>query len=87
MEGVGWIGAIILGGLAGWIAERVTKSDMGLLMNIILGIVGALVLNAILRLLNVIPPDGWLWQFIIAIIGAVLLIWVWRLIRGQRPMA
>jgi uncharacterized membrane protein YeaQ/YmgE (transglycosylase-associated protein family) len=87
MEGVGWIGAIILGGLAGWIAERVTKSDMGLLMNIILGIVGALVLNAILRLLNVIPPDGWLWQFIIAIIGAVLLIWVWRLIRGQRPIA
>ncbi len=87
MEGIGWIGAIILGGLAGWIAERVTKSDMGLLMNIILGIVGALVLNAILRVLNVIPPGGWIWQFIIAIIGAVLLIWVWRLIRGQRPMA
>jgi uncharacterized membrane protein YeaQ/YmgE (transglycosylase-associated protein family) len=86
MEGVGWIGAIILGGIAGWVAERVTKSDMGLLMNIILGIVGALVLNAILRLLNVIPPGGWLWQFIIAIIGAVLLIWVWRLIRGQRPV-
>jgi uncharacterized membrane protein YeaQ/YmgE (transglycosylase-associated protein family) len=86
MEGVGWIGAIILGGLAGWIAERITKSDMGLLMNIILGIVGALVLNAILRALNVIPPGGWLWQFIIAIIGAVLLIWVWRLIRGQRAI-
>jgi len=87
MEGVGWIGAIILGGLAGWIAERITKSDIGLLMNIILGIVGALVLNAVLRLLNVIPPGGWIWQFIIAIIGAVALIWIWRLVRGQRPMA
>jgi uncharacterized membrane protein YeaQ/YmgE (transglycosylase-associated protein family) len=85
MEGVGWIGAIIIGGLAGWVAERVMKSDMGILMNIVLGIVGALVLNAILRLANVIPPGGWIWQFIIAVIGAVLLIWVWRLIRGNRP--
>jgi uncharacterized membrane protein YeaQ/YmgE (transglycosylase-associated protein family) len=84
MEGVGWIGAIIIGGLAGWVAERVMKSDMGILMNIVLGIVGALVLNAILRLANVIPPGGWIWQFIIAVIGAVLLIWVWRLIRGNR---
>ena len=43
MEGVGWILAIILGGLAGWIAEKVMRSDMGLMMNIVLGIVGALV--------------------------------------------
>jgi uncharacterized membrane protein YeaQ/YmgE (transglycosylase-associated protein family) len=87
MEGVGWIGAIILGGLAGWVAERVMKSDMGILMNIVLGIVGALVLNAILRLANIIPPEGWIAQFIVAVIGAVLLIWVWRLIRGNRPAA
>ena len=49
MEGVGWIMTIILGGLAGWIAEKIMKSDMGLIGNIILGIVGALVLNAILQ--------------------------------------
>ena len=49
MEGVGWIMTIILGGLAGWIAEKVMKSEMGLIGNIILGIIGALVLNAILR--------------------------------------
>ena len=36
------IGAIIIGILAGWIAEKVMRSDMGLLMNIVLGIVGAL---------------------------------------------
>jgi uncharacterized membrane protein YeaQ/YmgE (transglycosylase-associated protein family) len=87
MEGVGWIGAIIIGGLAGWVAERVMKSDMGILMNIVLGIIGALVLNAILRLANVIPPGGWIWQFIIAVIGAVVLIWVWRLVRGNRHAA
>ena len=31
MAGVGWIMTIILGGLAGWIAEKVMKSDMGLI--------------------------------------------------------
>ena len=45
-----WIMTIILGGLAGWIAEKVMKSDMGLIGNIVLGIVGALVLNCDPRL-------------------------------------
>ena len=33
MEGVGWIGAIIIGGIAGWLAEMFMKSNMGVLMN------------------------------------------------------
>jgi uncharacterized membrane protein YeaQ/YmgE (transglycosylase-associated protein family) len=44
---VGWIAAIIIGGLAGWAAEQFMKSDMGLLMNIVLGIIGAAVASAI----------------------------------------
>jgi len=74
---------IILGGLAGWIAEKIMKAEMGLLTNIIVGILGAVILNAILGLLDIIPPGGWLWQSIIAIIGACLLIWVYRLVRGR----
>src|SRR5215472_11860556 len=35
--GVGWVAAIIIGGIAGWLAEQFMKSDMGLLMNIVLG--------------------------------------------------
>src|SRR5688500_4602424 len=42
---VGWIAAIIIGGLAGWLAEMFMKSNQGALMNIILGIVGAIVAN------------------------------------------
>ncbi|MBV7387263.1 GlsB/YeaQ/YmgE family stress response membrane protein [Pasteurellaceae bacterium TAE3-ERU1] len=38
---MGWIVAIIVGALIGWIAEKVMKSDMGLLMNIIIGIIGS----------------------------------------------
>lgn len=84
MEGVGWIMTIILGGIAGWIAEQIMKSDMGVIMNIILGIVGALVANALLKAIGVIPPGGWIWQCVVAIGGACLLIFVWRLIRGRR---
>ena len=36
--GVGWIAAIIVGGIAGWLAEKFMKSNMGLIMNIVLGI-------------------------------------------------
>jgi uncharacterized membrane protein YeaQ/YmgE (transglycosylase-associated protein family) len=85
MEGVGWFLTIVLGGLAGWIAERVMKSDMGLIGNIILGIVGALVLNAILRWAVMAPVGGGglLIQLIISVIGACIVIFGWRLIRGR----
>ncbi|MBP8940224.1 MAG: GlsB/YeaQ/YmgE family stress response membrane protein, partial [Agrobacterium sp.] len=39
--GIGWIAAIIIGGVAGWLAEQFMKSNMGVFMNILLGIVGA----------------------------------------------
>jgi uncharacterized membrane protein YeaQ/YmgE (transglycosylase-associated protein family) len=81
----GWIVAIIIGGIAGWIAEKVMRSDMGLIMNIILGIVGALVLNAILVAVGVIEEGSatWLWQLIAGVIGACILIGVFRMFRGR----
>ena len=48
MVGMGWIMSIIIGGLAGWIAEKIMKFDTGLVMNIVLGIVGAVVGNFLL---------------------------------------
>jgi uncharacterized membrane protein YeaQ/YmgE (transglycosylase-associated protein family) len=83
MEGVGWIGAIIIGGLAGWIAEKVMRSDMGLLMNIVLGIVGALVANAILVAIMGDTLEGWIGQLIVGVIGACILIAIFRLFRGR----
>lgn len=77
--------AIILGGLAGWIAEKIMKSDMGLLMNIVLGIVGALVANFLLSLVlgGTVGSGSWIIQLIVAVIGACLLIWVARLVKGR----
>jgi uncharacterized membrane protein YeaQ/YmgE (transglycosylase-associated protein family) len=82
VNGVGWIAAIIVGGLAGWLAEMFMKSNMGILMNIVLGIVGAIVLNAILQALNIGAfGTGWIAYLITGFIGACLLIWVGRLVR------
>ena len=53
MSGIGWLMTIILGGLAGWIAEKIMKFDTGLLMNIVLGIVGAVVGNFLLGLIGI----------------------------------
>ena len=81
-NGVGWIAAIIIGGLAGWLAETVMKSNMGVFMNIILGIIGAVVLNAILHALNFGGfGTGWIAYLITGFIGACLLIFIGRLVR------
>src|SRR6185436_8279964 len=79
---IGWIAAIIIGGIAGWLAEQFMKSDMGLLMNIMLGIVGAAIGSAILTFFGV-NLGGWIGYLIAGFIGAVLLIWIVRMVRGR----
>ena len=83
---VGWIAAIIIGGVAGWLAEQFMKSEMGLLMNIVLGIVGAVIGSAILSFFGV-NLGGWIGYLIAGFIGAVLLIWIVRAVRGARRLA
>ena len=83
MEGMGWILTIIVGGIAGWIAEKIMKADHGLFTNIILGILGALILNAILFALLDATFGGIIGQLVIAVIGACILIWGYRAVRGR----
>ncbi len=78
--GVGWFAAIIIGGIAGWLAEKFMNSNMGILMNILLGIVGAIVANAILAGFGVVL-GGWIGYLIAGFVGACLLIALGRIIR------
>jgi uncharacterized membrane protein YeaQ/YmgE (transglycosylase-associated protein family) len=85
--GVGWSGTLIIGDLAGWIAEKLTRSDMGIVMTIIVGIVGAYIgaflTNAFdLRLGEIF--QGWFWgNLIVAVAGAVLLLVVLKMLRSR----
>ena len=60
----------------------IMKADTGIILNIGLGIIGAIVLNAILQLLNIYPADSWLPQLIVGAAGACLLIFAWRKIKS-----
>ena len=79
--GLGIIMSIIIGGLAGWIASSLMKADTGLIVNIILGIVGAVLLNLVLGWVGIYASPNWIAQLIVAIVGAAILIWVGRAVR------
>ena len=85
--GVGWFGTLLIGGLAGWIAEKLTRSEMGLFLNIIVGIIGAYIGAFLANALGIRLGEffqGWfIGNLIVAVIGAVILIYVVRLIRGR----
>lgn len=80
---MGWIMTIIIGGLAGYIAERIMKADMGIFGNIGIGIVGAMAANFVLRLLGFYTNDNWLTQGIVAVVGACALIYIYRAIKAR----
>ena len=82
MTGLGWFAAIIVGALAGWIAEKIMKTDHSLLLNIILGILGAVVFNAILTFIFGSSLGGWIGQLFVGVVGACILIAVGRAVRS-----
>jgi uncharacterized membrane protein YeaQ/YmgE (transglycosylase-associated protein family) len=76
-DGVGWLAAIIIGGLSGWLAARFMGSSSSVLMNIILGIVGAVIASLALGLLG-ISFGGWVGYLIAGFIGACVIIAIGR---------
>ena len=86
--GVGFFGTLLIGALAGWIAEKVTRGEHGLITNLIIGILGAYIGGFLanargLRLGEVF--QGWFWgNLLVSVVGAVLLILAYRLVVGRR---
>jgi uncharacterized membrane protein YeaQ/YmgE (transglycosylase-associated protein family) len=81
---MGWIFAIILGGLAGWIASSLMGSSGGLLRNIVIGVLGAVLGNFLLTAVTGTSPPGLIGQLIVAVAGASLLIWIGRALFRDR---
>ncbi len=84
---MGIIGWIILGGLAGWVASLIMKTDgsQGIQMNIIVGIVGAIIGGWIISLIDQGDVMAFmvfdLRSFLVALLGAVVLIWIMKLLK------
>jgi len=81
MAGLGWIASIIVGGLAGWAAEKFMNRDHGLLLNVFMGIVGAMLFNAILMFVFGTTLGGWIGQLFVGFVGACILIATINMVR------
>ncbi len=82
MLGHGFIFWIIIGGLAGWIAGALVKGGgFGLIGDIIIGIIGAVIGGYLAGLLGISIGTGIIGSLITAIIGAALLLFVVRLFK------
>ena len=75
MPGVGFIGMLIIGILAGWIAERAMNRDHGLLTNMLVGIAGSFVGGTLAGVVG-ITFYGFLGNLVVATIGAILILWI-----------
>ena len=81
---VGWIGYIIIGGIAGWIAGKIVKgSGSGILMNIVIGVVGALIGGFLLSFFLDTAGGGWWFTLFTAILGSVILLWIVGLVQRR----
>ena len=84
--GLGIIGWIIIGGLAGWIGSKIMKTDasMGIILNIVVGIIGGLLGGWLLSVFGVdVEGGGWIFSFITCLLGAVILLFIVKLVTGR----
>jgi uncharacterized membrane protein YeaQ/YmgE (transglycosylase-associated protein family) len=83
---VGWIGYIIIGAIAGWIAKHLMHIKEGFFVTILIGIAGALIGGFLLSFFLKTEAGGWWFTLFTAILGSVILLWLLRLVRGtSRP--
>ena len=71
--------SLIIGGIVGWLASIVMKTNaqMGIIANVLVGIVGSLLGNWVAGALG-IAPAGSVLRFVVALIGAIVLIFILR---------
>ena len=86
MSIIAWL---ILGLLAGFIGSKiVNKSGEGVVLDIVLGIVGAVVGGFLFSFFGAAPVTGLnIYSLIVAIIGAIVVLWIYHAIFGRRRTA
>ena len=75
MPGVGFFGMLLIGFLAGYVAEKAMNRDHGLLTNILVGIAGSFVGGTLAGLLD-INYQGFAGNLLVAVAGALILLWI-----------
>ncbi len=85
MSILGWI---VLGLLAGWIGSHIVDNGgKGPLLDMLLGLVGAIVGGAIFNAIGALPVTGFnLYSLFVAVVGAVVVLVIYHAIAGRRRL-
>ncbi len=84
MGEMSFLGWIVIGGLAGWIASKFmgTDKDQGVLANIIVGVIGAFVGGFVVNLLGGVGITGFnIWSFAVALVGSIIFLGILKAVR------
>jgi len=85
MSIIGWV---ILGLIAGFIASKiVNQQGEGILLDIVLGIVGAVVGGFIFNFFGAVGVTGFnIYSMLVAVIGAIVVLWIYHAVAGRRTI-
>ena len=80
-----WLGWIILGLIAGYIASK-NKDRSGIALDVVLGVVGALVGGYVFTHVDVQVPGFNIYSMCVAVLGAIFVLIVYHAIAGRRAL-
>lgn len=73
---------LFIGLIAGWLAGKITKGGgFGLIGDLVVGVVGSYIGSYLFSYLGMTNAYGTIGQIVVATIGAIILLWIVRLIR------
>ncbi len=73
---------LIIGGLAGWAGGLIMQGKgFGIIGNILVGIIGGFIGGKLFELLNIDAGGGLIGSFITAAVGAIVLLWIARMVK------
>jgi uncharacterized membrane protein YeaQ/YmgE (transglycosylase-associated protein family) len=85
---MGILAWIVLGLIAGFIASKIVNhTGSGVLMDIVLGVVGALVGGFLFSLFGAVGVTGFnIYSMLVAVVGAVVVLWLYHMLIGRRAL-
>jgi uncharacterized membrane protein YeaQ/YmgE (transglycosylase-associated protein family) len=85
---MGIIAWLVLGLIAGFIASKIVNhTGSGIIMDIVLGVVGALVGGFLFSIFGATGVSGFnIYSMIVAVVGAVVVLWVYHALVGRRAL-
>jgi uncharacterized membrane protein YeaQ/YmgE (transglycosylase-associated protein family) len=85
MQPMGIIAWLVVGGIAGWLASMVIPSGLGLIGDIVVGVIGGFIGGFLFHAIGEVGMTGLsIWSIFVAFVGAVVLLYVIRFFNGRR---